>query len=131
MTTENRYSKTSVLSALFKTKKGGYEMDKRNLRLKYAAIKRYGAKIWTVAEGWIEFNTTFVVSCGLCEHLAPFEGDYPFIVELSSGTKFLMYLHDYGIETGQETLSAAGEAANDLAEPDLAYVRRNIGRLNG
>lgn len=106
-------------------------MDKRYLRLRYAAIKRYGAKMWTVAEGWMEFSTTFVVSCGLCEHLTAFDGDYPFIVELSSGTKFLMYMHDYGIESGQEALSTQGEIANDKAEPDLAYVKRNIGRLNG
>jgi hypothetical protein len=106
-------------------------MDKRYLRLRYAAIKSYGAHLWTVAEGWIEFNTTFIVSCRLCEHLVPFDGDYPFVVELSSGTKFLMYLHEYGVEPRQQALCTAGEEANELAEPDLAYVKRNIGKLNG
>ena len=38
-------------------------MNKRFLRFRYAAIKRYGAKYWAAGDGYIEFNPNYVVSC--------------------------------------------------------------------
>lgn len=40
---------------------------KRIVHLTYAAIKRYGAKRWTVQRGTIEINTNYVVSVGESE----------------------------------------------------------------
>ena len=38
-------------------------MNKRFLRFRYAAIKRYSAKYWAAGDGYIEFNPNYVVPC--------------------------------------------------------------------
>jgi hypothetical protein len=39
-------------------------MNKKFLRFRYAAIKRYGDKRWTAHADYIEFNPNYTVSCG-------------------------------------------------------------------
>ena len=37
------------------------------LHYTYAAIRRYGARRWTVQQGFIEINPNYVVNISLCE----------------------------------------------------------------
>jgi len=89
------------------------------LHYTYAAIKRYGAKRWTVQQGAIEINTNYVVSVGQCEIVGIYDNghDHPFILELSNGTKLLAYFHEYGTGPEDELLSEQGEAANGVVDP--------------
>lgn len=76
-------------------------MNKRFLRFRYAAIKRYGAKYWAAGDGYIEFNPNYVVSCSQDEKPLLSNGhDNPFILELSNGTKCLVWMHEYGAANG-------------------------------
>lgn len=107
-------------------------MNKRFLKFRYAAIRRYGEKSWTAEDGQIEFNPAYTVSCSSCEKDIQTAGiDYPYIVELSNGTKFLCFLHDFGHHTADEMLSAAGEDANTRAN-EINYVKakEQINKLN-
>lgn len=107
-------------------------MTKKFLRFRYAAIKRYGDKHWTAHADYIEFNPTYTVNCGGCEKECFGIGDdYPFIVELSNGTKFLCFMHNYGNSAEDEILSDKGEVANSYAD-ETCYdkVKRNINKLN-
>lgn len=92
---------------------------KRIVHFTYAAIKRYGAKRWTVQRGAIEINTNYVVSAGESELRFLYNNgrDYPYIVELSNGTKVLIYLHDF--DPAEEILSDAGEASNERVADDV------------
>lgn len=106
-------------------------MNKKFLRFRYAAIKRYGDKHWTAHADYIEFNPNYTVSCGGCEKDFGIDKDLPFIVELSNGTKFLCYLHNYGTGTEDEILSEKGEVANSYVPP-ACYLKakQNIHKLN-
>lgn len=107
-------------------------MNKKFLRFRYAAIKRYGDKHWTAHTDYIEFNPNYTVSCGGCEK--GFFGigkDLPFIVELSNGTKFLCFMHNYGTGVEDEILSEKGKVANSyVADECHAKVKQNINKLN-
>ena len=59
-------------------------MNKRFLRFRYAAIKRYGAKYWAAGDGYIEFNPNYVVSCSQDEKPLLSNGhDNPFILDIN------------------------------------------------
>lgn len=107
-------------------------MDKKFIRFRYAAIKRYGDKRWTAHADYIEFNPTYTVSCGACERGNLALGlDHPYIVELSNGTKFLTFLHNYGDSPDDEVLSEKGELANYyVADECFERVKENIRVLN-
>jgi hypothetical protein len=96
------------------------------LRFTYAAIKRHGCKNWHPQQGGgvIEINPTYVVSVSECgtPELIFNDQDTPFVIELSNGTKILLYLHAYGLEPGQDILSENGEAANSYVDAE-AYER--------
>lgn len=58
--------------------------------------------------------------------------DYPYIVELSNGTKFLCFMHNYGNMPEDEMLSSKGEEANGkAAEIHYETVKYQIYKLNG
>lgn len=106
--------------------------DRRFLRFYYAAIKRYGDKRWTAHHDVIEFNPNYTVSVSGCEK-GDFEynGDKPYIVELSNGTKFLYFFHNFGDALDDEILSAHGEAANTyVGDECVKKVAKNINKLN-
>lgn len=106
--------------------------SKRFLKFRYAAIRRYGEKQWTAKAGMIEFCATYVVSCGYCEKSGFGYGlDHPYIVEMSNGTKFLCYLHNYGEGREDEIMSERGEVANELAgEECYELAEQNLHKLN-
>ena len=97
-------------------------MNKRFLKFKYAAIRRYGEKRWTASNGVSSFEKGEFGT----------ENDIPYIVELSNGTKFLCFLHSYGKGAEDEILSDHGEVANSYAA-DTCYdkVKKNMNKLNG
>ena len=103
-------------------------MNKRFLRFRYAAIKRYGAKYWVAGDGYIEFNPNYVVSCSQDEKPLLSNGhDNPFILELSNGTKCLVWMHEYGAANGDEVLSETGEECNaTVSESIYAEVKKKI-----
>ena len=104
---------------------------KRIINLTYAAIKRYGAKRWSVCRGTIEINTNYLISVGQCEIQGIYRSscDLPFIVELSNGTKLLAYFHSYGTRTDDEMLGDQAEAANAAVDPDV-YGKVSFYMLN-
>lgn len=96
-------------------------MNKKFLRFRYAAIKRYGDKRWTAHTGAIEFNPNYIVCCGECEK-GDFgdDHDYAFIVELSNGRA-----------ADDEILSEDGEEANCyVSDTRYGEVKNNIYKLN-
>lgn len=101
------------------------------LHYRYAAIRRYGARRWTVQQGAIEINTNYVVSVGQCEITGIYDNgtDRPFFIELSNGTKLLVYFHGYGTGPEDELLGKNGEAANCAVDPDV-YGRISFYMLN-
>lgn len=107
-------------------------MNKRFYRFTYAAIRRYGENRWTAESGTIEVNPNYVVSISQDEkHIFCDGHNYPFIVELSNGSKFLMFLHEYGEMAGDEILSEQGEIANSaVGDGVLVEAKRNIGKYN-
>ena len=89
---------------------------KRIINLTYAAIKRYGAKRWSVCRGTIEINTNYVVSVGQCE----IQGIY---------RSSCAYFHSYGTRTDDEMLGDQAEAANAAIDPDV-YGKVSFYMLN-
>jgi hypothetical protein len=107
--------------------------EKRFLRLKYTAIRRYGESRYTVAAGVMEFNPNYTVGVSSCEKGEFNTGmDSPYIVELSNGTKFLCFLHNYGSGAEDEVLTEKGEVANSFVDDEKAYAatKKNINKLN-
>lgn len=107
--------------------------EKRFLRLKYTAIRRYGESRYTVAAGVMEFNPNYTVGVSSCEKGEFNTGmDIPYIVELSNGTKFLCFLHNYGSGAEDEVLTEKGEVANSFVDDEKAYAatKKNINKLN-
>ena len=79
-------------------------MNKKFLKFKYAAIRRYGEKQWTANAD---------------------------VIELSNGTKFLCFMHNYGKDLTDEILSDKGEVANSYADAECYdKVKKNISKLN-
>lgn len=107
-------------------------MNRKFLRFKYAAIRRYGEKHWTAAAEIIEFNPNYTVCISGFEKGDFNTGaDYPYIVELSNGTKFLCFMHAYGKVEGEELLSEQGEAANAFVDACCyTKVKNNMNKLN-
>lgn len=107
--------------------------QKKFLRFRHAAIKRYCEKQWTALNGYIEFNPNYTVSVSKCE-VGNFgdNHDTPYIVELSNGTKFLCFLHEFGDMSEDMVMSEAGEEATSYAaEANYEKVKQNIHKLNG
>lgn len=59
-------------------------MNKRFLKFKYAAIRRYGEKRWTASNGVIEFNPNYTVGVSSFEResleqrtIYPISSSYP------------------------------------------------------
>lgn len=100
---------------------------KKFLRFRYAAIRRYGEKFWTIQEGLIEFNLNYTVCCSQGKEGDYGENEYPYFIELSNGTKFLCFMHDYGHRYGEHVLSEDGELANALS--DYKVIRNQIHNL--
>ena len=100
------------------------QAQKRFLKFRYAAIKRYGEKRWTASIGWIEFNPNYTVGTSRDETgLFGDDQNVAYVFELSNGTKFLALLN-LPILGEDAVLSEGGEAANwaadDSAEKDVA-----------
>lgn len=108
-------------------------MNKKFLKFKYAAIRRYGEKQWTANTDVIEFNPNYIVCVSGCEKGDFAAGlDYPYIVELSNGTKFLCFMHDFGKDLSDEILSDKGEVTNSyVADECYEKVKKGINKLNG
>lgn len=107
--------------------------EKRFLRLKYTAIRRYGESRYTAATGVMEFNPNYTVGVSSCEKGEFNTGlDNPYIVELSNGTKFLCFLHNYGSGAEDEVLTEKGEVANSFVDDEMVYqaTKKNINKLN-
>ena len=102
--------------------------DKRFLRFYYAAIKRYGDKRWTAHHDVIEFNPNYTVSVsGLEKEDFDYRDDKPYVVELSNGTKFLCFFHNFGDGLDDEILSARGEDFNaSVSESIYDEVKKKI-----
>lgn len=102
------------------------------LRFPYAAIKRYGARRWVADRGFIEFNTAYVVSVSEYEGTGLTDGhESPYIVELSNGTKFLTFLHEYGRCPEDSILSPDGAEYATYADDALfTQVEGNLYQLN-
>lgn len=107
-------------------------MIRKFLRFRYTAIRRYGDKNWVAADGYIEFNPNYTVGVSVSEKgILSDTDDYPYMVELSNGTRFLCFIHDYGNNPGDEILSSQGEAANRQAsEYSYTYAAENAKILN-
>ena len=102
---------------------------KRIVHFTYAAIRRYGARRWTVQRGTIEINTNYVVSVSESEINGLYDNgrDFPYFVELSNGTKLLIYLREF--DPADEILGEAGEAANNRVADDV-YRRVSFYAIN-
>ena len=102
---------------------------KRIVHFTYAAIRRYGARRWTVQRGTIEINTNYVVSVSESEINGLYDNgrDFPYFVELSNGTKLLIYLREF--DPADEILGEVGEAANNRVADDV-YSRVSFYAIN-
>ena len=108
-------------------------LNKRFLKFRYTAIRRYGEKKWSATDGVIEFNPNYTVNVSTCE-LEGFSYDKQkaYIVELSNGTKFLTFLRGFGYAQIEEILSEEGETANIEADQqkNLQIARLLLHKLN-
>lgn len=107
-------------------------LEKKFLKFRYVAIRRYGEKRWTATDGVIEFNTGYTVNVSSCEVEGfAYDKQKPYIVELSNGTKFLAYMRDFGYAQIEEILSEEGETANLEADQqkNLQVTKMLIHRL--
>lgn len=87
--------------------------NKRFLKFRYTAIRRYGEKKWSAQDGVVEFNPNYTVSVSTCEKEGFNNGaQKAYIIELSNGTKFLAFLRGFGYAQVEEILSEEGEQAN-------------------
>lgn len=92
-------------------------LNKRFLKFRYTAIRRYGEKKWSAQDGVVEFNTNYTVSVSTCEKNGFSNGaQKAYIVELSNGTKFLAFLRGFGYAQVETILSEEGEQANIEAD---------------
>lgn len=92
-------------------------LNKRFLKFRYTAIRRYGEKKWSAQDGVVEFNPNYTVSVSTCEKEGFSNGTQKaYIVELSNGTKFLAFLRGFGYAQVETILSKEGEQANIEAD---------------
>jgi hypothetical protein len=92
-------------------------LNKRFLKFRYTAIRRYGEKKWSAQDGVVEFNPNYTVSVSTCEKEGFCNGaQKAYIVELSNGTKFLAFLRGFGYAQVETILSEEGEQANIEAD---------------
>ena len=92
-------------------------LNKRFLKFRYTAIRRYGEKKWSAQDGVVEFNPNYTVSVSTCEKDGFSNGaQKAYIVELSNGTKFLAFLRGFGYAQVENILSEEGEQANIEAD---------------
>lgn len=108
-------------------------VQKRFLKFRYAAIRRYGEKRWAAQDGVIEFNPNYTVNVSTCEKESLGSNtDCPYIVELSNGSKFLTFFRAFGYPQVEEILSEEGEEANIMADQqtNCKRVKQNIHKLN-
>lgn len=92
-------------------------LNKRFLKFRYTAIRRYGEKKWSAQDGVVEFNPNYTVSVSTCEKEGFSNGaQKAYIVELSNGTKFLAFLRGFGYAQVETILSEEGEQANIEAD---------------
>lgn len=92
-------------------------LNKRFLKFRYTAIRRYGEKKWGAQDGVVEFNPNYTVSVSTCEKNGFSNGaQKAYIVELSNGTKFLAFLRGFGYAQVETILSEEGEQANIEAD---------------
>lgn len=92
-------------------------LNKRFLKFRYTAIRRYGEKKWSAQDGVVEFNPNYTVSVSTCEKEGFSNGTQKaYIVELSNGTKFLAFLRGFGYAQVETILSEEGEQANVEAD---------------
>lgn len=92
-------------------------LNKRFLKFRYTAIRRYGEKKWSALDGVVEFNPNYTVSVSTCEKKGFSNGaQKAYIVELSNGTKFLAFLRGFGYAQVETILSEEGEQANIEAD---------------
>lgn len=92
-------------------------LNKRFLKFRYTAIRRYGEKKWSAQDGVVEFNPNYTVSVSTCEKEGFSNGaQKAYIVELSNGTKFLTFLRGFGYAQVETILSEEGEQANIEAD---------------
>ena len=92
-------------------------LNKRFLKFRYTAIRRYGEKRWSAQDGVVEFNPNYTVSVSTCEKNGFSNGaQKAYIVELSNGTKFLAFLRGFGYAQVETILSEEGEQANIEAD---------------
>lgn len=92
-------------------------LNKRFLKFRYTAIRRYGEKKWSAQDGVVEFNPNYTVSVSTCEKEGFSNGaQKAYIVELSNGTKFLAFLRGFGYAQIETILSEEGEQANIEAD---------------
>lgn len=92
-------------------------LNKRFLKFRYTAIRRYGEKKWSAQDGVVEFNPNYTVSVSTCEKEGFNNGaQKAYIVELSNGTKFLAFLRGFGYAQVETILSEEGEQANIEAD---------------
>lgn len=92
-------------------------LNKRFLKFRYTAIRRYGEKKWSAQDGVVEFNPNYTVSVSTCEKNGFSNGaQKAYIVELSNGTKFLAFLRGFGYAQVETILSEEGEQANIEAD---------------
>ena len=92
-------------------------LNKRFLKFRYTAIRRYGEKKWSAQDGVVEFNPNYTVSVSTCEKNGFSNGaQKAYIVELSNGTKFLAFLRGFRYAQVETILSEEGEQANIEAD---------------
>ena len=83
---------------------------------------------FATGDGYIGFNPNYVLSCSQDEKPLINNGhDNPFILELSNGTKCLVWMHEYGAANGDEVLSETGEDFNAaVSESTYDEVKKKI-----
>ena len=87
--------------------------NKRFLKFRYTAIRRYGEKKWSAQDGVVELNPNYTVNVSTCEKEGLSNGaQKAYIIELSNGTKFMVFLRGFGYAQVEEILSEEGEQAN-------------------
>ncbi len=92
----------------------------KNLKFRYAAIRRYGEKRFRAEAGVIEINPAYIVSIGSYDRAQL--GDEvcrPYMIELSNGTSLLTLLRNYGGQPGELVATTEGEFANETVPEDM------------
>lgn len=106
-------------------------MVKRFINFQYAAIRTVRQKGWSIVRGHIQFNMGGTVSVRTLPkkfHLP--EGDIAVLVELASGTKFVVPMKAEDLkEAGYDMLSQHGELCNIRAKPESYIIISN--QING